>query len=110
MKTGWLARIVTGALLCVAADPRAAGSPLRVASAAAAEGWRAEFDDICARTQDAMTLSSDELKGLVARCDALKPSIDKLDDSQKKVFARRLQQCRDLYQFVLDSRAGGTSG
>ncbi len=75
-----------------------------VSEARAAEGWRAEFEAICAKTQDAMMLSSDELKDLVARCDKLVPEIEKLDESQRKVFTRRLSACRNLYAFVLETR------
>jgi hypothetical protein len=70
--------------------------------------WRTEFDAVCAKTQDAMALPTDELRSLVARCDALKPTIDALDESMRKVFARRLKGCRDLYQFVLDYRTKGS--
>jgi hypothetical protein len=70
----------------------------------AAEPWRAEFDAVCAQTQDAMALKTEELKALVARCDALKPVIDGLDESTRKVYSRRLKGCRDLYQFVVDFR------
>ena len=75
-----------------------------IAEARAAEDWRKEFDDICAKTQDAMALSADELRSLVARCESLKPQLDKLDESSRKVLTKRLQACRDLYQFVLESR------
>ena len=51
-----------------------------------------------------MTLSTDELRALVARCDRLKPRVEALDPSRRKVYTRRLQQCRDLYRFVLESR------
>ncbi len=70
----------------------------------AQEGWRKEFDDVCAKTQDAMVLPPDELKALVGRCDRLKPQIENLDESQRKVYLKRLQMCRDLYIFVLESR------
>ena len=101
---------VAAALACGAAllaDPAgpAGGSP--VAQARAEEEWFSEFEAVCARTQDAMTLSDEELRGLVGRCDELKPKIEALDPSRRKVWSKRLQQCRDLYQFVLDSRAKG---
>lgn len=70
----------------------------------AQEDWRKEFDDVCSKTQDAMVIPYDELKNLVARCDRLKPQIEKLDESQRKVFLKRLQLCRDLYYFMLESR------
>jgi hypothetical protein len=73
-------------------------------AALAADDWKAEFEAVCAKTQDAMVLSTDELKELVARCDRLKPAVDALEPSPRKVFGKRLQACRDLYQFVLDTR------
>jgi hypothetical protein len=76
-------------------------------SARAEEGWSAEFEAVCSRTQDAMTLSDDELRSLVLRADALKPTIDALDESRRKVYAKRLRMCRDLYAFVLESRGRG---
>ena len=71
------------------------------------DGWGAEFDAVCSKTQDAMTLPDDELRDLIRRCDALKPRVEALDDSRRKVYGKRLQLCRDLYAFVLESRKGG---
>ncbi len=70
----------------------------------AEEDWKKEFDDVCASTQDAMLLPVDQLKSLVARCDALKPRIEKLADPQRKVMLKRLQMCRELYVYVLQAR------
>jgi len=72
----------------------------------AQEDWKSEFEDVCSKTQDAMTYSTDELKNLIARCDKLKPLIDKLDESPRKVYLRRLQLCKDLFVFVLGSKEG----
>lgn len=83
------------------------GGPTPLPRAQAAEPWRAEFDAICARTQDAMSLSLDELRSLVGRSDRLLPDLERLEPSQRKVFVRRLQACRNLYQFVLESRQKG---
>ncbi len=80
------------------------GLPCIVYAALAQDDWKTEFESICARTQDAATIASDELKSLVDRCDKLKPSIEKLDESQKKVYLKRLKMCRDLLAFVLESR------
>jgi hypothetical protein len=74
---------------------------------AAPADWKKEFEEVCAKTQDAMALPVEELKGLVSRCDRLKPQIEKLDETQRKVYSRRLQVCRDLYQFVVESREKG---
>ncbi len=78
--------------------------PVHVGVVFAQESWLQEFESVCAKTQDAMVLSTDELKDLIARCDKLKPLIDKLPETQKKVYLRRLQTCRDLYVFVLESK------
>ena len=82
------------------------GMPSMAAAAAPStqRGWQEEFDDLCSKTQDAMTLSVEELMALLQRCDALLPEIEKLDDTRKKVFSGRLQRCRGLYVYVLDSK------
>ncbi len=76
------------------------------AAAVAQDDWKKEFEDVCSQTQDAMSFTPDELKGLVGRCDALRPRIDKLDETQKKIYLKRLQMCRDLFAYTLESKAG----
>jgi hypothetical protein len=99
------AALAAVALALALAVPGAPGGPPALAAARAAEpAWRVEFDAICARTQDAMTLSADELKSLVARCDKLMPEMEKLGESERKVFVKRLTACRNLYAFVLESK------
>ncbi|MFZ0913229.1 MAG: hypothetical protein WBQ76_14825 [Candidatus Korobacteraceae bacterium] len=81
------------------------GSPSSASQAdPARESWRKEFDDVCSKTQDAMTFSQEELRDLIRRCDALLPQIEKLDESRKKVYLGRLQKCRGLYAYVLDAK------
>lgn len=84
----------------------AAGEPVLSAAPAppAQQAWQQEFDDLCSKTQDAMTFSTGELAALVQRCDALLPRIEKLDDTQKRVYMGRLRMCRGLYAYVLDSK------
>jgi hypothetical protein len=108
MARGRLAGKVLGALAlaaALAAAPRG-GAPL-VAQARAEAPWLDEFSDVCGRTQDAMSLDDATLKDLVSRCDQLKPQVERLEGPQRKVYLRRLETCRALYQFVLDSRAAG---
>ena len=88
----------------------AKGEPAAPAADVAQEGWKTEFEDICSKTQDSMAFTSDELKSLVDRCDALKPQIEKLDESQKKVYLKRLQMCRDLLVFVMQSKPEKVKG
>ncbi|MGA2981577.1 MAG: hypothetical protein ABSD76_18445 [Terriglobales bacterium] len=85
---------------------RASGGPQSSAAQAdqAKESWRKEFDSICAKTQDAMTFSQEELTDLIRRCDALLPQIEKLDETRKKVYVGRLRMCRGLYAYVLDAK------
>jgi len=71
------------------------------------DGWRKEFDDVCGRTSESQSLSTEELGKLVDRCDKLKPQIEQLGESERKVFLRRLKMCRDLYRYVLDSKGDG---
>jgi len=79
-------------------------SPSAPQAAAAKEAWQKEFDEVCSKTQDAMTFSPEELAALIQRCDALLPQIEKLDDTRKKVYMGRLRMCRGLYAYVLDSK------
>jgi hypothetical protein len=74
------------------------------ANTAEQQAFQHEFDDVCARTQDAMLLTKDELKDLMRRCDALVPKLTKLDETQRKVYKRRLEQCRGLFAYVLDTK------
>ena len=74
------------------------------AAAQAQDDWKVEFDSICAKTQDADLFSPRELKELISRCDALKPRIEKLDESHRKVALKRLRMCRDLLVYVLQSK------
>ena len=73
----------------------------------AMDDWKAEFNAICGKTQNALAFSVAELNGLIARCDELKPRLEKLDDSQateRKVFLQRLKMCREFYAFALGTK------
>lgn len=92
------------AVAAVAFLPSGHSPFLSPGSAHAQDDWRPEFDSICSKTQDADALTVQELKELITRCDALKPRIEKLDESYRKVALKRLQMCRDLFVFMLQSR------
>ena len=68
------------------------------------DSWKQEFADICSQTENSMSLTKEELKTLIERCDALKPRIEKLDEAPRKVYLKRLKMCRDLLAFVLDTK------
>jgi hypothetical protein len=105
-----LARALLAALLAAGAGRAAIGPGISVGVARAEEPWKAEFADVCSKTQDAMTLSTAELEALLARAEKIGAAIEKLDDVQRKAYERRLKACVDLYRFVLDSKkaAGST--
>jgi hypothetical protein len=85
---------------------RANGEPIGATpqTAPAQQSWQREFEDVCSRTQDAMTFSAAELTVLVQRCDALLPQIEQLDPTRKKIYMGRLRMCRGLYAYLLDSK------
>ncbi len=87
----------------VVRDPYGSGSAL-AGIAYAEEDWKKEYEDICGKTQDAMVYSPEELKILIERCDKIKPLIEKLEQTERKVYLRRLQMCRDLFAFALESK------
>jgi hypothetical protein len=72
----------------------------------AEESWKQEYAAICAKTQNSMDLSFEELSDYVERCDILLEQINDLNEtaggSEKKVYTRRVEMCRNLYKYVLD--------
>lgn len=75
-----------------------------VSTAQAAEQWQEELNEICSNTHNAMSMSQDELKAMISKCDDLKPKLDKLNNPAKKKHAlKKLNKCRDLYFFMIES-------
>jgi hypothetical protein len=72
----------------------------------AQDDWQKEFEAVCSQSQDSMALTPNELKSLIDRCDAVRLRVEKLGESQQKVYLKRLQMCRDLLVFVLESKSG----
>jgi hypothetical protein len=68
------------------------------------ETWRTDFDTVCAQSNEAMTLSVSDLKMLIDKCDRLQKVIEAQEETVRKVFLKRLQLCRNLYVFVLESK------
>jgi hypothetical protein len=103
LKTFLICFAVAGVVFSAAQDVEKKTFPWR-GVAYAQDSWKNEFEDVCSKTQDAMAFSPDELRSLIARCDKLKPVVEKLDETQRKVFLKRLKLCRDLFFFVLESK------
>lgn len=100
-----LLRISLFAVLAMASGKTVLPAALYPAfSAAHAQGWKAEFDGICQKTADPMSLEKDELKRLISRCDKLRVVMETLDESERKVYLKRLRVCQDLFVFVLESK------
>jgi hypothetical protein len=68
------------------------------------EAWRADFDAVCAQSNEAMALPVSELKTLIEKCDRLQKVIEAQEETVRKVFLKRLQLCRNLYVFVLEAK------
>ncbi|WP_224960459.1 hypothetical protein [Geomonas subterranea] len=68
----------------------------------AEEAWQATFDDTCARSNQAMAMSVQELRDLLDRCDALRKVIETQEESVRKVYLKRLSLCRNLYAYMLE--------
>ena len=81
-----------------------------IATAAAAENWQKGFEAVCAKTDDPMSLSPEELKDFLARLDKLLPAVEKLDDSTRRIYLKRIQSCRNLYAFVLEGKEPKVGG
>ena len=91
------------ALLAAAEAP--APAPPAPPPVAAVKDWKREFEEVCGKTQDALQLSDANLETLLRRCDDLKPEIDKRPEAERKVYLKRLAACRNLFAYVLESRA-----
>jgi hypothetical protein len=107
MRTGFVA-VAVGLIVAVAGAVTAGPAVFFQVSPAhaqdSADNWKLQFDDICSKTDDAMALTVEELKQLVSRCDSLRPRIEALGETQRKVYLKRLQSCRDLYIFVIQTK------
>lgn len=78
---------------------------LAVASTAiAAEDWKASFEDICSKVDASQAMSAKELEALMEKADRLAPEIQKSEDPTKKVYLKRLKNCRSMYEFMLESK------
>jgi hypothetical protein len=70
-------------------------------------GWRADFDRVCGQTDNAINMTAAELKAALATCDALRPAIEGLEPTPRKIYLKRLQMCRNLFAYMLETRLQG---
>ena len=71
---------------------------------AADEGWKDEFEQVCSQTDNAMNMGIEELAKLLERCDRLRPQIEQLEATPRKIYLKRLQMCCNLFTYVLESK------
>lgn len=76
-------------------------------SAEPVENWKQEFDTVCGQLDNGMELSVDELKKGIENCDRLKPRLESLEPSPRKLYLKRLQMCRNLYVYLLENKLKG---
>jgi hypothetical protein len=72
-------------------------------AAADVDEVKREFAEICADSTNGGSLGKEQLQSYLARCDKLEARIEKLEDTDRRFYLRRLKSCRDLYQFMLDT-------
>lgn len=73
-------------------------------AAESVESWKTEFDRICGQTDTAADMSVAELKKALEKCEALKPQIEALEATPRKVYLKRLQMCRNLFAYLLEGK------
>jgi len=113
MKNWFPARtfLVTGLLAILALQSLAPHHPLTAFAdtarpLSAGEEWKKEFEEVSSMTQDVMTLTPDWLRALIARCETLKPVIEKLEEHSRKVYLKRLEMARKMFLFALEYKEG----
>ena len=105
MRKDTIPAIATTILMALIFAPPVVRNYGGVCVAAAAEDlWKQELMDICSKTDEAMSFSKDELKVLLQRGEKLRPAIEALEETPRKVYLKRLQMCINLYSFVLESK------
>jgi len=68
------------------------------------EGFKKEFEEVCSGTQNAMVLSTVELRTLLERCDRLRSLLPALNEPERKIYSKRVAACCNVYSFVLETR------
>lgn len=67
-----------------------------------AENWVEDFNMLCSKTEDADSLSPEQLEELIEQSDSLLDTIQKSEHKQKKIYIFRLKKCRNLFEYMLE--------
>lgn len=79
------------------------------AAARAAEAWKQTFEDICSKVDLTQNMTIKELETLIEQSDKLQPEIQKSEDPAKKIYLKRLKNCRSMFEFSIDSKKNAGS-
>lgn len=79
-------------------------SCLNACAAESDETWKVEFNQVCGQTDNAAEMSVNALKKAIEQCDALRPKIEALEATPRKVYLKRLQMCRNLFSYLLEGK------
>ncbi len=78
--------------------------------AVAQDQWKEQFNRICNYTDISDTLNDEELNALIKDSDVLIDKLETLDMPEAKVYIFRLKKCRNMYRFIIDTRAAKKNG
>ena len=67
--------------------------------------WKDAFDRICAQTEIATTLSTEQLRQLIKDSDELLHQLGSIKDPWAKVYIFRLKKCKQFFNFALEWKA-----
>jgi hypothetical protein len=71
--------------------------------------WKAEFERLCAQTEVATTLPTEQLQQLIRDCDRLLERLADLTGPEVRVGVFRLKKCRAFFEYALQLRDEGSS-
>jgi hypothetical protein len=80
---------------------------LSVPSFADEESWKKEYNKICGKRHEAVSLSEEDLVNRVRQCNDMLNTIEESDYPRKKIFIFRFEKCRNFYQYLMDAKKGG---
>jgi len=66
--------------------------------------WKEDFKRLCGYTEEASSLSTDQIQELIQESDRLLKTLETLNDPEKKVYIFRLKKCRNFFEYILDLR------
>ena len=66
--------------------------------------WKDDFERLCSYTEEASSLSTDQIQELMQESDRLLKTLETVNEPEKKVYIFRLKKCRNFFEYILDLR------